>query len=62
MLLLKVDLTHYQMTNFRLFRIERLCRRQFQTGRKRVEKEEIACCKCFLLLPHCFPTTCTANT
>ena len=24
------DLTQYQMTNFRLFRIERLCRRQFQ--------------------------------
>ena len=22
--------THYQMTNFRLFQIERLCRRQFQ--------------------------------
>ena len=27
-------LTHYQMTNFRLFQIERLCRRQFQIRRK----------------------------
>ena len=27
-------LTHYQMTNFRLFRIERHCRRQFQIRRK----------------------------
>ena len=25
-----IVLTHYQMTNFRLFQIERLCRRQFQ--------------------------------
>ena len=24
------DLTHYQMTNFRLFQTERVCRRQFQ--------------------------------
>ena len=27
-------LTHYRTTNFRLFRIERLCRRQFQIWRK----------------------------
>ena len=27
-------LTHYQMTNFRLFQIERLCRRQFKIRRK----------------------------
>ena len=42
------QLTHYQMTNFRFFRIERLCRRQFQirgkwqkviqTGRKHCGK------------------------
>ena len=29
-----VDLTHYQMTNFRLFQAERVCRRQFQIWRK----------------------------
>ena len=28
------DLTHYQMTNFRLFQTERVCRRQFQIRRK----------------------------
>ena len=28
-------LTHYQMTNFRQFQIERVCRRQFQIWRKR---------------------------
>ena len=28
------SLTHYQMTNFRLFQNERLCRRQFQILRK----------------------------
>ena len=27
-------LTHYQKTNFRLFQTERVCRRQFQIGRK----------------------------
>ena len=27
-------LTHYQTTNFRLFQTERVCRRQFQIGRK----------------------------
>ena len=27
-------LTHYQMTNFRLFQTERVCRRQFQIGQK----------------------------
>ena len=44
-------LTHYQMTNFRLFQTERVCRRQFQiwrkwlkvnqTGRKHWEKEKL---------------------
>ena len=29
-----VGLTHYQMTNFRLFHTERVCRRQFQIWRK----------------------------
>ena len=28
-------LTHYQMTNFRLFQTERVCRRQFQIWQKR---------------------------
>ena len=32
--ILCLPLTHYQTTNFRLFRIERLCRRQFQIWRK----------------------------
>ena len=27
-------LTHYQMTNFRLFQTERVCRRQFQISQK----------------------------
>ena len=46
-----LNLTHYQPTNFRLFWIERLCRRQFQiwwkwqkviqTGRKHWEKEKL---------------------
>ena len=31
---LKKCLTHYQTTNFRLFQTERVCRRQFQIGRK----------------------------
>ena len=45
------QLTHYQMTNFRLFQTERVCRRQFkiwrrwhkviQTGRKHWEKEKL---------------------
>ena len=29
-LYLKITLTHYQTTNFRLFQTERVCRRQFQ--------------------------------
>ena len=47
----KPTLTHYQMTNFRLFQTERVCRRQFQiwrnwqkfiqTGRKHWEKEKL---------------------
>ena len=61
-------LTHYQMTNFRLFRIKRLCRRQFQideNGRKlskpvvnAVGKGEIACDEQFLLFPQCFQKAC----
>ena len=61
-------LTHYQMTNFRLFEAERVCRRQFQTwwiGRKlskRVEntvgKGDIARYKQFLLFPQCFQKAC----
>ena len=30
----KLSLTHYQTTNFRLFQTERVCRRQFQIWRK----------------------------
>ena len=54
-------LTHYQMTNFRLFQIERVCRRQFQIGRKlpkqeenTVGKGEIAYYEQFLLFPQRF--------
>ena len=55
-------LTHYQMTNFRLFRTERVCRRQFQiwwkwqkviqTGRKHCGKRR----NCFLRAISPFPT------
>ena len=61
-------LTNYQTTNFRLFQIERVCRRQVQideNGRKlskRVEnavrKGEIACYEQFLLFPQCFQNVC----
>ena len=61
-------LTDYQTTNFRLFQIERLCRRQFQfdeNGRKlskpvenTVGKGEIARYEQFLLLPQCFRKAC----
>ena len=60
----KQSLTHYQMTNFRLFQTERICRRQFQideNGRKlskqvenTVGKGEIARHEQFLLFPQCF--------
>ena len=50
-LLSDIELTHNQMTNFRLFQTERVCRQQFQigrkwkkviqTGRKHWEKEEL---------------------
>ena len=56
------------MTYFRLFQIERVCRRHFQideNGRqlsKRVEntvgKGKIACYEQFLLFPQCFQTAC----
>ena len=62
------DLTHYQTTNFRLFQTERVCRRQFQigrkwktviqTGRKAVGKGEIARYEQFLLFPQCFQKAC----
>ena len=61
-------LTHYQMTNFRLFQTERVCRRQLQfdeTGEKlskRIEntvgKGEIAPYEQFLLFPQCFQKAC----
>ena len=56
------------MTNFRLFQIEKLCRRQFQiwrkwqkiiqTGRKNCGKGEIARYEQFLLFPQCFQKAC----
>ena len=58
-------LTHYQTTNFGLFQTERVCRRQFQNGRKlskqvenTVGKGEIARYKQFLFFPHCFQKAC----
>ena len=43
-------LTHYQMTNFRLFQIQRLCRWQFTIWRK--------CYEQFLLVLQCFQKAC----
>ena len=61
-------LTHYQMTNFRLFQTERVCRRRFQIwrkwqkviqiGRKHCGKGEIARYEQFLLFPQCFQKAC----
>ena len=63
-----VSLTHYQTTNFRLFKTERVCRRQFKfdkNGRKlckwvenTVGKGEIARSEQFLLFPQCFQKAC----
>ena len=60
-----------QMTNFRLFQTERVCRRQFQIlcnwqkvlqkGENTVEKGEIASDEQFLLFPWCFRKTCTPD-
>ena len=60
-----------QTTNFRLFRTERVCRRQFQTDENggmfpkwvesTVGKGEIARYEQFLLSPQCFQKTCTAD-
>ena len=65
-------LTLSQTTNFGLFQIERVCRRQFQIGWKwqkvlqRVENTvgngEIAHYEQFLLFPQCFQKTCTTDT
>ena len=61
------------MTKFRLFQIERLCRRQFrrkfdENGGKfsnsvenTVGKGEIVRNEQFLPFPHCFQNTCTAD-
>ena len=68
-ILIRFDLlTHYQTTNFRLFRIERLCRRNFkfdENSRKlfkpvenNVGKGEIARYEQFLLFPQCFQKAC----
>ena len=67
--LLFFHLTHYQMTNFRLFPTERVCRQQFQIwwkwqkviqmGRKHCgEKGEIARYEQFLIFPRCFQKAC----
>ena len=62
------SLTRYQMTNFRLFQTERVCRRQFQFWRKwhklskwvenTLGKGEIARYEQFLLFPQCFQKAC----
>ena len=67
-----LSLTLSEMTNFRLFQTERVCRWQFriwwklqkvlQTGRKHCGKGEIARYEQFLLFPQCFQKTCTADT
>ena len=55
-------LTHYQTTNFRLFQTERICRRQFQIGRKwkKVIQTGRKCCgkrrNCSLRAISPFPT------
>ena len=61
-------LTHYQMTNFRLFLIERICSDNFKFDEnskkvsKRIEntvgKGEIARHEQFLLFPQCFQKAC----
>ena len=61
-------LTHYQKTYFRLFRTERVCRRQFEideNGRKlskwvenTLGKGEIPHYEQFLLFPQCFQKAC----
>ena len=63
-------ITLSQTTHFRRFRIERVCRRQFdKNGRKvskwvenTVGKGEIARYEQFLLFPQCIQKTCTADT
>ena len=60
-----------QMTNFRLFQTERICRQQFkcdENGRtlyNRIEnivgKGEIGRYEQFLLFPQCFQKTCSAD-
>ena len=63
------ELTHYQMTNFRLLQTERVCRWQFfkfdENGRKlskqvenTVGKGEIARNEQFLVFPQCFQKAC----
>ena len=70
---LRVELlTLSQMTNFRLFQTERVCRHNFklnENGRKffqwvenTVGKGEIAHYEQFLLFPQCFQKACTADT
>ena len=67
-LLFGKELTHYKLTNIRLFGTERVCRRKFQiwwkwkkviqTGRKHCGKGEIAHYEQFLLFPQCFQKAC----
>ena len=68
--LVKGGLTLSQTTNFRFFKIERVCNFKFDENgwklSKRVEntvgKGEIARNEQFLLFPQCFQKTCTADT
>ena len=57
-------LTLSQMTNFRLFQTERVCRRQFQIQQveNTVGKGEIAHFEQFLLFLQCFQKASTADT
>ena len=67
----KLLLTLSEVTNFRLFQIERVCRRQFLIKMKKRSskwlentegKGEIAHQEQFLLFPQCFQNTNTADT
>jgi hypothetical protein len=62
----------YQMTNFRLFQTERVCRRQFwiwwkwkkvlRKGRKHWEKERLLVTSNFFIFHSVFLKACTADT
>ena len=68
LLYVHIKLTFYQMTNFRLFQSERVCRQQFQvwrkwkkviqTDRKHCGKRRNCSLQQFLLFPQCFQKGC----